>query len=496
VNLIRDRRYQAALLEADKMLERTPGFASALMVKGDVHFYRAEWDQAEAFYSELLTPVGGDYSRRLTRTLAKLRLANLYLAKGQFERALAFLDHAIDEGTAVGDRWGLLNFHYTKATILLAQGDLSAADAEIRRALEEAERDLDRRIREEVIEDETSPFGLDPEKTPFAVELPKARQIYSEAKTFVRDQFDAVGRGRRVDAEETHVTVEDLIESIFRNHDALLSLSRLKSYDEYTYHHSLNVAVLSLSLAVHLGILERELLKLGIGAVLHDLGKVRVPPDLIKKPGRLEDREFEVVKTHAAHGAKIILDARSIPLDCAEVPLTHHERFDGSGYPRGRSGLNVGKFGLITAIADVYDAMTTNRPYQTPLSPNMALRRTYEWAGSHFHPIYVRRFIQCVGIYPIGSVVELDTGERGVVARPNRADMLRPRVLLYRTAEGQPLDRPVETDLRDPDPREEKQHARTVIRVLEAGQAGVNLERILAFRGDHSESDIPSVAVA
>ncbi len=140
LNLIYERRFEAALLEADKMLERNPGYISALMVKGDVHFFRAEWDQAEEYYRELLNPVGVDWKRLRSRYDAILRLANLYLAKGQFERALDFLNQAIDEATAVGDRKWLIVFHYEKATILLAQGDLSGADAEIQFALEEAER--------------------------------------------------------------------------------------------------------------------------------------------------------------------------------------------------------------------------------------------------------------------------------------------------------------------------------------------------------------------
>jgi tetratricopeptide (TPR) repeat protein len=140
LNMIYDRRFELALLEADKMLERSPGYASALMVKGDVHFFRAEWVQAEEYYRELLNPIGVDWERMRSRYDAMLRLANLYLAKGQFERALDILNQAIDEVTAVGDRRWLLVFHYQKATILLAQRDLSGAAAEVQILQEEAER--------------------------------------------------------------------------------------------------------------------------------------------------------------------------------------------------------------------------------------------------------------------------------------------------------------------------------------------------------------------
>jgi putative nucleotidyltransferase with HDIG domain len=324
-------------------------------------------------------------------------------------------------------------------------------------------------------------------RVPFEAEFRKARQIYAEAKTTVTEHFDDVRRGRRVDGERAHDTVTDMIDSIFRNRDALLSLARLKSFDEYTFHHSLNVAVLTLNLAVNLGILDNELLRLGIGAVLHDLGKVRLPDGLIQKPGPLDNREFEAVKTHAAHGAKLLLDGRSVPLDCAAVPLSHHERYDGTGYPRRLSGVRVGKFGLITGIADVYDAMTTNRPYQKAISPTQALNKMYGWAGAQFHPIYVRKFIQCVGIYPIGSVVRLDTGEVGVVIRQNRGELLRPWVRLDGASLRPPPAMPVEVDLRDRDPAGEKIYARSVQLVLDPTQAGVNVDALLSHQGDLPE---------
>jgi HD-GYP domain-containing protein (c-di-GMP phosphodiesterase class II) len=205
--------------------------------------------------------------------------------------------------------------------------------------------------------------------------------------------------------------------------------------------------VWTLNLAVNLGILDNELLRLGIGTVLHDLGKVRLPEGLVRKQGPLDDAEVEILKTHAAHGAK-----RSMPSDCATVPLSHHERYDGSGYPRQLSGVRVGKFGLIASIADVYDAMTSDRSYQKAMSPTQALRKIYGWAGTHFHPLYVRKFIQCLGIYPIGTIVRLDTGEIGVVIRQNRGEPLRPWVRLEGRSLRPPVAVPVDVDLRDLDP--------------------------------------------
>jgi len=347
-------------------------------------------------------------------------------------------------------------------------------------ALAEAERELDARLREEVLEgaEEIPEEG----PVPFAAEYRRARELYVEAKIEVQHQFEEVEHGGRADGESADRSVTDIVASIFRNRDAMLSLARLKSFDEYTFHHSLNVAVLSLNLGVQLGILDRELQKLGIGALLHDMGKLRVPGGLVQKEGPLDPREYEAIKTHSLHGARILLEAGSVPTDCAVVPLSHHERYDGSGYPRKLSGPGVGKFGLIAAIADVYDAMTTDRPYQKGMSPTLALRKLYGWAGTHFHAVYVQKFIQCVGIYPIGTAVRLDTGEVGVVIRQNRADLLRPWVRIARSAAGAPLQRAVDADLRAPDPRELQPYARTIREVVDPRVAGLDVESLLDGR--------------
>lgn len=324
-------------------------------------------------------------------------------------------------------------------------------------------------------------------RVPFEVEFKRARELYVEAKIELKDQFHEVEEGNRVNGKKTQSKVEGIIDSIFRNRDAMISISNIKNFDEYTFHHCLNVAVMSLNLAINLGILDHELLRLGIGAVLHDLGKVRLPDGLIQKNGPLNFNEFEVVKTHAAHGAKIIMEARAVPKDCALVPLSHHERYDGSGYPRRLAGAAVGKFGLITSIADVYDAMTTNRPYQKGMTPTQALNKMYGWAGTHFHPIYMRKFIQCVGVYPVGTLVKLDTREIGVVVRQNRGELLRPWVRLIRAADGGPIEGYKDADLRDPDPRGEKLFARSVAIVLDPTESGINIEIVLGTPSEEAK---------
>lgn len=342
--------------------------------------------------------------------------------------------------------------------------------------LVEANRHIDedvRRVAEGTPDSEPTPL------VPFELEFQRARELYDDAKTVVKNQFAEVKQGGKVDGQAAESSVTDMISSIFQNRDAYLSLSRLKSFDEYTFHHSVNVAVLSLNLAVTLGILERELLRLGIGAILHDMGKVLIPDGLVQKRGPLDPKEFEVVKTHSLHGAKLLLDARGVPVDCAAVPLSHHERYDGSGYPRHVSGPGVGKFGLITAIADVYDAMTSDRPYQKGMPPTLALKKIYEWSGTHFHPLYVQRFIQCVGIYPVGTVVRLDTPQLGVVLRQNRGNLLRPWVRLVPTPTKAAPPYWEDVDLREPDPKREKPHTRSIERVVDPRMAGIDVDAVL-----------------
>jgi putative nucleotidyltransferase with HDIG domain len=318
----------------------------------------------------------------------------------------------------------------------------------------EAQAEVESAMQTDVLEGKLSPIppGTKGEEgTPFAVELERAKEVYSEAKVLVKDLLQNARMGRAVDGEGAARVVDNMVDSIFRNGDALSSLSRLKSYDDYTFQHSLNVSVLALTLGRHLGLVKGELRRLGIGSLLHDVGKMRVPEAILNKPGRLTDEEFAVIKTHSLHGAKILMQTEEIPDECATVALNHHERFNGRGYPRGLEGLAIGKFGLISAIVDVYDAITSDRVYHQGMPTYQAMQKIYEWGKTDFYPVYVQKFVQCVGIYPIGSVVYLDTGETAVVARQNRDQLLRPWVKVVRVADGAPLAQPFEADLTDLD---------------------------------------------
>ncbi|GAB6063068.1 HD-GYP domain-containing protein [Deferrisoma palaeochoriense] len=345
------------------------------------------------------------------------------------------------------------------------------ADAVVRA---EMRRDLEQQAAE-------PPVQLSKEQAAFEEEVRRAKVVYTEAKALVKDLLHDARMGKSIDGERAAQTVDKMVDSIFRNPDAITSLSRLKSFDDYTFQHSVNVSVLALALGRHLGIVKEELRRLGIGAILHDVGKMRVPEAILNKPGRLTDEEFAVMKTHTLHGAKILMDTKDVPNESAAVALNHHERFNGRGYPRGVSGMNIGKFGLISAIVDVYDAITSDRVYHKGMPSHQALQKIYEWSKTDFYPVYVQKFIQCVGIYPIGSVVRLDTGEVGVVCRQNRAELIRPWVRLVRDPEGKPLSPPVDVDLSAPDPNGEKPFARTIASTLGPGEAQVDVERVLGL---------------
>lgn len=344
----------------------------------------------------------------------------------------------------------------------------------------EAQDAVRREMDREVLTPEEPAEPLGPgDTTPFAEELRRAKTVYVEAKGMVKGLLTDVRLGRSIDGERAASAVDGMVDSIFRNRDALASLSRLKSFDDYTFQHSLNVSVLALTLGRHLGFVKGELKRLGIGAILHDVGKMKVPEEVLNKPGRLTDEEFAVMKTHPLHGAKILMGTADVPDECSTVALNHHERFNGKGYPRGLTAHAIGKFGLIAAIVDVYDAISSDRVYHRGMPSHQAVQKIYEWAKNDFYPVYVQKFIQSLGIYPIGSVVRLDTGEVGVVCRQNHAQLLRPSVRVAKGAGGVPLLRPRDVDLTEPDPGGAKTFARTVVATLDPGEEGIDVEMLL-----------------
>ncbi|GAB4258152.1 MAG: HD-GYP domain-containing protein [Deferrisomatales bacterium] len=320
----------------------------------------------------------------------------------------------------------------------------------------------------------------EPRPAAFSEELHRARAVYTEAEEVIRAAFEELGRGRALEPEPIQRTVRELISSVFRNRDALVSLTGIRSHDEHTFRHSVNTAVYALCLGAHLGILQQELLILGVGALLHDVGKTRLPRDLLLREARLGPRDRERFRQHPLHGAKIVLDTRGLPKGCAALALNHHERHDGGGYPRGISGGALGKLASVTAIADTYDTLLRPRGGRGALSPHHAVRCIYQGAHSAFPPVMAQKFVQCFGVYPLGSAVELDTGEVGVVCRLNPGHLLHPRVRVVRDRGGRPLARPFDVDLRPPEGPGACPAGRSIVRALGAEEAGMDVAQLLA----------------
>ena len=285
--------------------------------------------------------------------------------------------------------------------------------------------------------------------TTFEEELEEAGGVRNDAEQLVREFLKDARLGRRIDSGKVEDTVDRMVDSVIRNQDALLSLARLKSFDDYTFAHCVNVCILSLALGRHMGLAKVDLYQLGLGAILHDIGKMLLPEKVLNKPGRLTEEEFSLMKRHAELGAKALSGMSCIKEASLEVVLQHHERYDGTGYFRRLSGDYIHPFARIAAVADVYDAMTSNRVYQKGMPPEDALKRLYQMRGTFFDPEMVERLIKCTGVYPIGTFVELNTGEVAIVRMINPAPPLQPRVILIYDREGVPFPKPVETDLKE-----------------------------------------------
>ncbi len=303
-------------------------------------------------------------------------------------------------------------------------------------------------------------------------EMVEVRYAHAEAKAIMQTAMEDVRLGKGIDGDGAKKIVGDLVDSTLRNPDALTCFTQLKNKDEYTATHSLRVCILALAFGRHLGLPLSALHMLGVGALLHDLGKMKIPNDILNKPGELTEGEFEIMKTHVPCGVDILENTPAIPQAAIDVARCHHERYSGTGYANGFKGDEIGLFGMIGGIVDCYDAVSSDRAYHKGLSSHATLKLMYEWRGREFHAGLVEQFIQCMGIYPIGSVVALNTGDVGVVITMNRTRRLKPRVALVRKADGTRYESTSIIDLtscvtRDGKPCE-------IERVLEPSLYGIN----------------------
>ncbi len=264
----------------------------------------------------------------------------------------------------------------------------------------------------------------------------------------------------RVKVDLARSAVSKILDDLSLNRDLIVSLLDLRTYNDYTFAHSVNVTILSLVLGVALSLNELEIKDLGIGALLHDVGMARIPKKIYLKPGPLSKREYEVVKEHPKIGFELLRWNQDISLVAAHIAYQHHERMNGSGYPRGIRGDRIHRFAQIAMVADVYDALTSDRSYRKRVLPHEAVEYLMGGAGTLFSLKVVEAFVKHVAIYPIGVMVKLNTGERGVVAKINKPLLARPVIKIIQDIEGNLLDNPRMVDL-------SKEYTLSIIEVLE-----------------------------
>ncbi|MDH3689510.1 MAG: HD-GYP domain-containing protein [Gammaproteobacteria bacterium] len=263
-----------------------------------------------------------------------------------------------------------------------------------------------------------------------------AREVMRDAGRTFRSLLKRTRAGKSIDTEVVKKAVTKLVESVVRNPDAMMWLLKMKHRDRYSYTHSMTVCVLSLIVGRHLGIPQHELNRLGTAVMLQDVGRTALPEALVTKSGEYSEREFELSKMHVEASVKMLKEKTSAPEEIIEIVRSHHERFDGSGYPRGLEGHQISLLATIAGMVDSYAAMTSNRPYREAMTSFDALMVLYEVRNKQFAAAMVEHFIQCIGIFSIGSFVLLNTDEVAIVVARNRIKQLTPRIMIIIDPEG------------------------------------------------------------
>ena len=315
------------------------------------------------------------------------------------------------------------------------------------------------------------------EKASVEQELGAARAAFANSHALIQEALANVRVGRTLDAERVRAAVKDLTGSVLRNPDAMMLFAQLREKGEYAVSHSLDVSIYMAAFGRFLQLDQAQIELLAYLGMLQDIGKVRLPKTLLEKRGRLSIEEFEQAKLHVNYSVEILRATAGIPIELPRLATLHHERHDGSGYPNRLQGHDIGMVGAIAAIVDTFDAMTVPRPYADAVAPSAAISSLYKWRGVSFDAGLVEQFIRFVGIFPVGSLVELNSGETGVVISQNPEQRLKPRVMVLRDAKGFELRPQKLLDL-SREPKATADEAYRILRTLEQGRFTVTSEQL------------------
>lgn len=269
---------------------------------------------------------------------------------------------------------------------------------------------------------------------------------YREARRITRTMLDDIRMGGVINTMQAKSMVKDCVDSILNNADALIWMSKIRSQDQYTSEHCLNVCILAIAFGRHLGMIESDLERIGLSGLLHDVGKMRVPLDILNKPAKLTEKEFNIVKAHTVQGRNLLMSSPGIPDAVIDVAYSHHEKVNGEGYPRQMPGSGISEFSRIIAIVDAYDAMTAERCYSEGMASTEALKVIFKDRGTHFDEKLALEFIKCIGLYPPGTLVELVNGLVCIVLETNTKYRHLPKVIAVKKQD-EILDKLFQIDL-------------------------------------------------
>lgn len=296
---------------------------------------------------------------------------------------------------------------------------------------------------------------------------------YKDTCSLVKSMMDDIRFGNQLNVKAAKVAVADCVDHVLESPDTMLLFTQLKHQDEYTSQHSLNVCILSILLARHLQYPLKDLNDVGLCGLLHDMGKMKVPPEILNKPGKLTDDEMAIMKSHTTLGRDVLMSAREVFPGAVDVAYTHHEQLNGEGYPRGLSASGLSVYSRLVAVVDAYDAITSDRIYQKGRLHLQAISILTQNRDTHFDAHLVFKFIDCIGIYPVGNAVEMKNGEVGIVIKENPGNKTRPKVLMLMDADKHFIDSSV-LDLSS-DPKDSQGEPYRIHKVLRKGEYGLDL---------------------